>query len=245
MTKLKTISIPCKGKTREMTGTVAILPIGDRKVRFLIERKEDGSLGSLTHNASGFAFARSLNRFAVSHLVRHGTYARRPSPRELAEAAIAGRRVYNAKQLRESLEGQVEIEHISENSFGHLAPDSIYAPLKLYVDVITALAALVILSPFLLLVAHVVEKGYLDAEQCLLRRLKLDRVLLLDSVVSCHEASLHSLACEFFLLLHIAKVFIYLFQSALFKLFAANYRCFICAHHARVFSHRVLCFDGK
>jgi len=73
--------------------------------------------------------------------------------RFIAEAAIAGRRVYNARQLRESLEGQVEIEHISENSFGHLAPDSIYAPLKLYVDVITALAALVILSPFLLLVA--------------------------------------------------------------------------------------------
>jgi hypothetical protein len=89
MPKLKTISIPCKGETREMTGTVAILPIGDRKVRFLIERKEDGSLGSLTHYASGFAFTRSLNHYAVSFLVQHGTYARRPSPRELAEAAIA------------------------------------------------------------------------------------------------------------------------------------------------------------
>jgi hypothetical protein len=55
----------------------------------LIERKEDGSLGSLTHYASGFAFARSLNHFAVSFLVQHGTYARQPSPRELAEAAIA------------------------------------------------------------------------------------------------------------------------------------------------------------
>ena len=91
MSKLKTIAIPCeKNKTREMTGTVAILPIGERKIRFLIERKEDGSLGSLTHYASGFAFARSLNHFAVSFLVQHGTtYARQPSPRELAEAAIA------------------------------------------------------------------------------------------------------------------------------------------------------------
>ena len=90
MTQLKTIAIPCeKNKTREMTGTVAILPIGTRKVRFLIERRDDGSLGSLTHYASGFAFARSLNHYAVSFLVRHGTYARRPSPRELAEAAIA------------------------------------------------------------------------------------------------------------------------------------------------------------
>lgn len=89
MSKLKTIAIPCKGETREMTGTVTILPIGDRKVRFLIERKEDGSLGSLTHYASGFAFARNLNHYAVSFLVQHGTYARQPSPRELAKAAIA------------------------------------------------------------------------------------------------------------------------------------------------------------
>jgi lipopolysaccharide/colanic/teichoic acid biosynthesis glycosyltransferase len=73
--------------------------------------------------------------------------------RFIAEAAIAGRHVYNARQLKESLEGQVEIEHISENSFGHLAPDSIYAPLKFYIDVFTALAALIVLSPLLLLVA--------------------------------------------------------------------------------------------
>jgi hypothetical protein len=31
MTQLKTIAIPCeKNKTRKLTGTVAILPIGDR-----------------------------------------------------------------------------------------------------------------------------------------------------------------------------------------------------------------------
>ena len=73
--------------------------------------------------------------------------------RFIADAAISGRRVYNAKQLRESLEGQVEIEHISENSFGHLAPDSIYAPLKFYIDILAALVALILLSPVLLLVA--------------------------------------------------------------------------------------------
>jgi len=73
--------------------------------------------------------------------------------RFIAEAAIAGRRVFNARQLRESLEGQVEIEHLSENSFGHLAPDSIYAPLKFYIDFMAALAALVLLSPLLLMAA--------------------------------------------------------------------------------------------
>ena len=89
MAKLTTITVPCEGEKREMTGTVAILPIGARKVRFLIERREDGSVGSLTHYASGYAFHRNLRALAVSFLIQHGTYARRPSPRELAEAAIA------------------------------------------------------------------------------------------------------------------------------------------------------------
>jgi len=72
--------------------------------------------------------------------------------RFLADEAIAGRRIFNAKQLLESLEGKVEIEHLSENSFGHLAPDSIYAPAKFYLDFIFALAAVILLSPLFLLV---------------------------------------------------------------------------------------------
>ena len=77
--------------------------------------------------------------------------------RFLAEAAISGRRVFNARQLRESLIGQVEIRHLSENAFGHLAPDSIYAPLKLYIDVLVAVFALVLLSPLLLLTALLIR----------------------------------------------------------------------------------------
>jgi lipopolysaccharide/colanic/teichoic acid biosynthesis glycosyltransferase len=73
--------------------------------------------------------------------------------RFLADAAISGRRVFNTKQLRESLEGQVSIDHLSENSFGHLAPDSIYAPAKFYIDFVFALVALVFLAPLLLLIA--------------------------------------------------------------------------------------------
>jgi hypothetical protein len=72
----------------DMHGQIALLPIGDRKVRFLIERAADGSLGSLTHAASGRAFARSLKRFGVSFLVQHGTWHRKPTARELAIAAI-------------------------------------------------------------------------------------------------------------------------------------------------------------
>lgn len=73
--------------------------------------------------------------------------------RYLAEAAISGRQVFNTKQLRESLEGQVQIDHLSENSFGHLAPDSLYAPAKLYVDVLAAFIAIIILSPLMLITA--------------------------------------------------------------------------------------------
>lgn len=72
--------------------------------------------------------------------------------RFLADEAIAGRRIFNAKQLLESLEGKVEIEQLSENSFGHLAPDSIYAPAKFYLDFLLALAGVVLLSPLFLLV---------------------------------------------------------------------------------------------
>lgn len=89
MTKLTTILAASPSGAYEITGTIAILPIGDRKVRFLIERLPDGSLGSLTHVASGYAFANNLKRFGVSFLVQHGTWHRAPTARELAEAAIA------------------------------------------------------------------------------------------------------------------------------------------------------------
>jgi lipopolysaccharide/colanic/teichoic acid biosynthesis glycosyltransferase len=77
--------------------------------------------------------------------------------RFLAEAAIAGRRVFNTPQLRESLVGKVRIGHLSENSFGHLAPDSIYAPLKFYLDILAAFLALALLSPLLILTAAAIR----------------------------------------------------------------------------------------
>lgn len=73
--------------------------------------------------------------------------------RYLAEEAIAGRVIYNTKQIVESLEGRVRVDHLSENSFGHLAPDSIYAPAKRYIDGTMAAVALFVLSPFLIAIA--------------------------------------------------------------------------------------------
>ncbi|MDP5280687.1 sugar transferase [Sphingomonas sp. DG1-23] len=77
--------------------------------------------------------------------------------RALADFVLAGIPVYDVKQLLESLTGRVEIKHLSENSFGSLAPLSPYLRLRSVVDKIIALAAIVCLTPLLLVVAVLVR----------------------------------------------------------------------------------------
>jgi lipopolysaccharide/colanic/teichoic acid biosynthesis glycosyltransferase len=60
----------------------------------------------------------------------------------LADAALAGRIVYQVKQLSESLTGRVEIKHLSENSFGSLVPSLGYFYLKSIIDFCFALLVL-------------------------------------------------------------------------------------------------------
>jgi lipopolysaccharide/colanic/teichoic acid biosynthesis glycosyltransferase len=60
----------------------------------------------------------------------------------LADAALDGRVVYQVQQLHESLTGRVEIQHLSENSFGSLAPARAYMAIKHLVDFLLALAML-------------------------------------------------------------------------------------------------------
>jgi lipopolysaccharide/colanic/teichoic acid biosynthesis glycosyltransferase len=62
----------------------------------------------------------------------------------LADAALAGRIVYQVKQLSESLTGRVELEHLSENSFGSLLPALGYFYLKSLADFLFA----VLILPF-------------------------------------------------------------------------------------------------
>lgn len=71
--------------------------------------------------------------------------------RRLTDFALEGLPVYHSKQLMESLTGQVELEHLSENSFGGLAPVSAYMAFKHTLDWIVAAIALLLLLPFLLL----------------------------------------------------------------------------------------------
>lgn len=72
--------------------------------------------------------------------------------RMLAAAAISGRVVYHTKQLHESLTGKVEIEHLSENSFGSLLPNLAYRKIKRAGDIAIAVIALpILILPFALL----------------------------------------------------------------------------------------------
>ena len=71
----------------------------------------------------------------------------------LADAALDGRSVYQVKQLSESLTGRVELEHLSENSFGSLLPARGYFYLKGLVDFLFALALLPFALPVMALVA--------------------------------------------------------------------------------------------
>ena len=65
----------------------------------------------------------------------------------LADAAVDGRMVYQVKQLRESLTGRVEIDHLSENSFGSLVPGRAYFHLKSGADFALALVLLPVFLP--------------------------------------------------------------------------------------------------
>lgn len=62
--------------------------------------------------------------------------------RLVAEAALRGCPVYHSKHVQESLTGRVEIEHLSENSFGSLIPNLSYRKLKRILDLALAFALL-------------------------------------------------------------------------------------------------------
>lgn len=77
--------------------------------------------------------------------------------RRLADYALAGLPVYHSKHLLESMTGRVELETLSENSFGTLSPISAYMTAKHVFDWIVAFLAVVVLSPLLILLAIVIR----------------------------------------------------------------------------------------
>lgn len=77
----------------------------------------------------------------------------------LAEAAIAGRIVYQHKQLIESLTGRIQLDHLSENTFGSLIPSRSYFYVKSLLDFIFALLVLPFVLPIMLLIAAKLRFG--------------------------------------------------------------------------------------
>lgn len=77
--------------------------------------------------------------------------------RMLSDFALAGTPVYHVKHLAESLTGRVELEHISENSFGSLIPNTSFLMLKRLVDWVVAAIMGIVLLPWLLVVGLAVR----------------------------------------------------------------------------------------
>lgn len=77
--------------------------------------------------------------------------------RLIAQAAVRGHPVYHVKQVKESLTGRVEIEHLSENSFGSLIPNLSYRKVKRIIDLVLALAILPVLLVPGLIVAFLIR----------------------------------------------------------------------------------------
>jgi lipopolysaccharide/colanic/teichoic acid biosynthesis glycosyltransferase len=75
----------------------------------------------------------------------------------LADAALAGRIVYQHKQLAESFTGRVELEQLSENSFGSLVPSRGYFHLKGMIDFLLAVLLLPLALPLMLAIALAVR----------------------------------------------------------------------------------------
>ena len=73
--------------------------------------------------------------------------------RFMADCALQGIPVYHTKQVNESLTGQVDIEHLSENTFGSLLPNMIYQRFKLAIDVTVAILVL----PFVLIILAIIS----------------------------------------------------------------------------------------
>ncbi len=77
--------------------------------------------------------------------------------RAIAHAVISGVPVYNAKQARESLTGKVQIETMSENSFGALVPSLSYLLLKRGIDLVLSLLGLIVLAVPMLFISLLIR----------------------------------------------------------------------------------------
>jgi lipopolysaccharide/colanic/teichoic acid biosynthesis glycosyltransferase len=91
----------------------------------------------------------------------------------LADAAVDGRVVYQVQQLHESLTGRVQIQHLSENSFGSLAPARAYMAIKHLADFLTVILLLPLALPIMAATALAIRLG--DGSPVLFRQKRIGR----------------------------------------------------------------------
>ncbi|USU10649.1 sugar transferase (plasmid) [Sphingomonadaceae bacterium OTU29MARTA1] len=127
--------------------TIGIVPGGDHKALLAINRINWVVLEDPGQDTSAM------------HAITADLRSDLPSEwdRQLADFALAGVPVYHIKHLAESLTGMVQLEHLSENSFGTLAPISVFMNAKHILDWLTAIIVLVLLAPVLMLIALAVR----------------------------------------------------------------------------------------
>lgn len=77
--------------------------------------------------------------------------------KRIADFALTDVPVYHSKHLIESLSGRVELEHLSETSYGTLSPTEAYMVSKHIVDRITAFIAIIVIAPLLCVVALLIR----------------------------------------------------------------------------------------
>lgn len=71
----------------------------------------------------------------------------------LASCTLAGIPVFHYQQVKESLTGRVQINHLSENILGSLQPSAFYSGVKRLVDIFAVFMLLPLLLPIMLLTA--------------------------------------------------------------------------------------------
>jgi lipopolysaccharide/colanic/teichoic acid biosynthesis glycosyltransferase len=131
---------------------------GERRIRRRIGIVPFGSVEGLTA-IDGVEWQRlsapRLEHTAGCHALVADFSADLPAEWEafLADAALAGRMVYQIKQLSESLTGRVELTHLSENNFGSLLPTRGWFYLKTLTDFLFALVLLPVALPLMAAVA--------------------------------------------------------------------------------------------
>ncbi|MCP1198394.1 sugar transferase [Notoacmeibacter sp. MSK16QG-6] len=75
----------------------------------------------------------------------------------ITDCTLSGKPVFHIKQVREALTGRVEIEHLSENTFGSLSPDGLYLRLKSLGERFFALLLIAVLAPILIVIGIVIR----------------------------------------------------------------------------------------